>query len=263
LEVPQFSSTPQQPRRPLKLQAYETIKKMITGNQISPDHPITEMDLSKILGIGRTPIREALNLLSKDGVIQLIPHKGAILKPISYDHLIHIYQIRELLDPLAARQATGRIDLAKLEEIEAKYLRAKAADLDSGHYFSQELHFLIYRSALNPYLVEIFENLLFKIQVCMHSLWNLWRQTGDLKFIKRRNQEHAEIIRALKQNDAEYATRISREHISRAIEDILSIVTAKRSAATGLPPVKSNSRTKGGRRLGSHERRRDSAILKP
>jgi len=262
LETPQFPSA-QQLRRPLKFQAYETIKRMITGNQISPDYPITEMDLSKIIGIGRTPIREALNLLSKDGVIQLIPHKGAILKPISYNNLIHIYQIRELLDPLAAQQAIGRIDLAKLKEIEAKYLHGNAADLDSGHYFSQELHFLIYRSALNPYLVEIFENLLFKIQVCMHSLWNLWRQTGDLKFIKRRNQEHAEIIRAFKQNNAEYAARISREHIAKAIEDILSIITSNRSAPVGFPPTKGNPRMKGGRRLGYHERRKDFAVLKP
>jgi len=261
LETPQFPYA-QQPRRPLKFQAYETIKRMITGNQISPDHPITEMDLSKIMGIGRTPIREALNLLSKDGVIQLIPHKGAILKPISYNNLIHIYQIRELLDPLAAQQAIGRIDLAKLEEIEAKYLRGNTVDLDAGHYFSQELHFLIYRSALNPYLVEIFENLLFKIQVCMHSLWNLWRQTGDLKFIKRRNQEHAEIIRALKQNNSEYAARISREHIAKAIEDIISIMTSNRSVPVGFSPTKGNPRMKGGRRLGYHERRKDFVVLK-
>ncbi len=235
---------PVQPRRPLKFQAYENIKNLITANQISPDHPITEMDLSRLLGIGRTPIREALNLLSKDGIIQLIPHKGAILRSISYSNLIHLYQIRELLDPLAAQQATGRIDPAKLKEIESRYLVKNRTSSDPGYLFSHELHSLIYRSADNPYLVEIFENLSFKIRVCMHSLWNLWRQTGDLKFIKKRNQEHAEIIRALKKGNPVSAGRASRGHIAMAIKDIVRIMASNRCGEFSFFPGKRGPRRK-------------------
>ena len=84
-------------RQPLKFQAYEKVKEMITSHRLPAGRPITEMDLSKSLGMGQTPIREALNLLSKDGVIQLVPNKEAVLKPVSYENLIHIYQIREIL----------------------------------------------------------------------------------------------------------------------------------------------------------------------
>ena len=213
---------------PLKFQAYETIKEMITSHQIAPDRAITEMDLSKILRMGRTPIREALNLLSKDGIIQLVPHKGAVLKPVSYENLIQIYQIREVLDPLAAQQAIGRIDLAHLKEIEKRYIRREDTDQRAGQDFSRELHSLIYRSCLNPYLTEIFEGLHVRMQVCLHSLWELWARADDHRLMARRKQEHLAIIRALRKRDAEGAAHISRLHISRALDDILHLMATER-----------------------------------
>jgi DNA-binding GntR family transcriptional regulator len=220
---------PSTAKQPLKFQAYETIKEMITSHQIAPDRAITEMDLSKILRMGRTPIREALNLLSKDGIIQLVPHKGAVLKPVSYENLIHIYQIREVLDPLAAQQAIGRIDLAQLKEIEKKYIGREDNDQKAGQYFSRDLHSLIYRSCLNPYLTEIFEGLLVRMQVCLHSLWELWARADDHRLMARRKQEHLAIIRALRKRDADGAAHISRIHISRALNDILRLMATERA----------------------------------
>ena len=216
-------------RQPLKYQAYEKVKEMITTHRLPAGRPITEMDLSKCLGMGRTPIREALNLLSKDGVIQLVPNKGAVLKPVTYENLIHIYQIREMLDPLATRQAVGRINLQQLKEIEEKYVHLEDNDQEAGQHFSQELHSLIYRSSLNPYLTEIFESLDVRMQVCLHSLWQLWARANDRKLMKRRNREHLAIIRALQRKDSNRAAQTSRNHISRAMEDILRLMTAERT----------------------------------
>jgi len=225
-----FPRAPSIAKPPLKFQAYESIKEMITSHRIAPDQAITEMDLSKILRMGRTPIREALNLLSKDGIIQLVPHKGAVLKPVSYENLIQIYQIREVLDPLATRQAVGRIDLEQLKEIEKKYLRRANNDPEAGRHFSRDLHSLIYRSCLNPYLTEIFESLRVRMQVCLHSLWELWARANDYHLMDRRKQEHLAIIRALRKRDADEAAHISREHISRALNDILRLMAAERPA---------------------------------
>lgn len=221
-------------RQPLKFQAYEKVKKMIISNRIPANRPITEMDLSKSLGMGRTPIREALNLLSKDGIIQLIPHKGAVLKPVSFQNLIHIYQIRELLDPLAAQQAVGRINIRQLQDIEEKYLHIEDNDPDAGQHFSRELHSLIYRSAINPYLSEIFESLDARMQVCLHSLWQLWARANDRKLMKQRNREHLAIIRALQRKDAKRTAQISRNHIFQAMEDLLRIMAVERLPVSGF-----------------------------
>lgn len=211
-------------RETLKHQAYEKIKRMIVSNQVSPDRPVTEIELSKLLGMGRGPIRESLNLLSKDGLIQLIPNKGGILRKFSSHDLIQIYQIREALDPMAAKQAAGRIPLAELEKIEKKYVLQEDTGGEPDRQLSKELHSLIYRSCGNPYLVEIFENLQLKDEVSWNSLWNLWTQTSDAEVVKKRKREHVQIIQALKQRDAESAERISKEHISNAIHDLLKMI---------------------------------------
>jgi len=210
----------------LKHQAYEKIKKLIISNQISHKHPITELELSKTLKVGRAPIREALNLLSKDGLIQLIPNKGGFLRQFSSHDLIQIYQIREVLDPLATKQAIGRIDLSELEKIEKKYVPQKITDWESGRQFSKELHSLIYHSSGNPYLMEIFENLQLKNEVSWNSLWNLWTKVPHAKVMEKRKEEHLKIIRALKKKDAQGAETESRKHISDAIQDILKMMTA-------------------------------------
>lgn len=210
----------------LKQQSYEKIKTMIISSQISPDHPITELELSKTLKVGRGPIREALNLLSKDGLIQLIPNKGGMIKKFSSQDLIQIYQIREALDPLAAKQAIGRIDISELENLERKLLTADMSNQESGRQFSKDLHSLIYRSCGNPYLLELFENLQLKDEVSWNSLWNLWSKESDSKTIEKRMNEHLEIIRCLKEKDAGKAEKISKEHISNAIQDILRMMTS-------------------------------------
>ena len=182
------------------------------------------------------------NLLSKDGVIQLVPHKGAVLKPVSYENLIHIYQIREVLDPLAAGQAIGRIDLARLKEIEKKYIRREDNDQEAGQHFSRELHSLIYRSCFNPYLTEIFESLNVRMQVCLHSLWELWAKANDHHLMARRKQEHLAIIRALRKRDADGAAHISRNHISRALNDILRLMATERTFSSPIAGLRKRGR---------------------
>ncbi len=209
-------------RQTKKNQAYESIKTMIVSNHINRDHPFTELSLSAALQVGRTPIREALNLLAKDGLIQLIPNKGFILRRISSDDLVRLYQVREVLDGLAAKHAALRLDLSKLAKIENKYLRGGHLEQESARQLSSELHSLIYRSCGNPYLVETYEGLRLRVALGMNSLWQLW--SGHTDLIERRTREHAEIICRLKDRDAEGAERVSREHISNVIRDILFLI---------------------------------------
>jgi len=216
--------------RTKKYQAYEAIKKMIMSHRISYEEPMTELRLSKVLLIGRTPIREALNLLSRDGLITLIPNRGFILNQIKNEDLVHIYRIREALDPVATRHAAAAIELSKLQEIEMKYLNSSKDDWENGREFSNELHTLIYKSCGNPYLVGIFENLIMKIQLSRSSLWEFWSRSGDTSSVERRYQEHMEIIRLLKKRDAEGAEKVSKTHISRTIQDIVRQVVGDNTA---------------------------------
>jgi DNA-binding GntR family transcriptional regulator len=213
-------------RLSLKQQAYEKIKKLILENQISHDRQITELELNKTLQVGRAPIREALNLLSKDGLVQLVPNKGAFLRRFSPHDLIQIYQVREVLDPLAARQAIERIDLKELEGIERKYACREIADWESGRQFSKELHSFIYRSSGNPFLLAVFEDLQLKNEASWNSLWTLWKKAPQTRAIEKRRKEHLSIIQSLKKQDAQKAEANSREHIANALQDLLRMIAA-------------------------------------
>jgi DNA-binding GntR family transcriptional regulator len=211
-----------------KYKAYEAIKAMILLHHARPEDPFTELSLSQALEMGRTPIREALNLLEKDGLIYLIPNKGFILKRISSDDLIRLYQVREVLDGLAAKHAAPGIDISELDRIENKYLHGRQPDWESARQLSCELHPLIYRSCGNSYLVEVYESLRLRIDLGMNSLWQLWIGSGSTDLMERRNREHAEIIQYLKDRDGEGAERMSREHISNVIKDILYLIAGQR-----------------------------------
>jgi DNA-binding GntR family transcriptional regulator len=168
--------------------------------------------------------------LSRDGLITLLPNKGIILNQIKNEDLVHIYRIREALDPVAARHAAAGIELSKLQEIEMKYQKNSKDDWENGREFSNELHTLIYKSCGNPYLVEIFENLSMKIQLSRSSLWEFWSRSGDTRSVERRYQEHMEIIRLLKERDADGAEKVSKTHISRTIQDIVRQVSGDNAA---------------------------------
>jgi DNA-binding GntR family transcriptional regulator len=212
-------------RLSLKELAYEKIKYLIVENQISHDRQITELELNKALQVGRAPIREALNLLSKDGLIQLIPNKGAILRRFSPHDLVQIYQIREVIDPLATRQAIERFDLSELERIEGEYASRAITDWKSGRQFSKELHSFIYRSSGNPFLSAVFEDLQLKNEVSWNSLWNLWKRAPHTSAIEKRRREHLAILQSLKKRDAQSAEAKSREHISNALRDLLRMIS--------------------------------------
>lgn len=212
-----------------KHRAYEIIKSMIILDHVRQEDQFTEVSLSKTLGMGRTPIREALNLLLKDGLIQLIPNKGFIINRISSDDLVRLYQIREVLDGLAARLAAVTIDQSDVDRIENKYLHGSQPDWESGRRLSSELHSVIYESCGNPHLLDVYKGLALKVDLAMNSLWKLWLKSGSTELLQRRNREHAEIIRCLKMRDPDESERTSKEHIANTIKDILRLITGQRT----------------------------------
>jgi DNA-binding GntR family transcriptional regulator len=129
-----------------------------------------------------------------------------------------------VLDGLAARHATLRIDRGELDRIENKYLHGRQPDWESAPQLSRDLHSLIYKSCGNSYLVEVYESLRLKIDLGMDSLWQLWRGSGSTDLMERRSREHAEIIQCLKERNTEGAERMCKEHISNVIKDILCLI---------------------------------------
>src|SRR5512138_1774184 len=99
-------------------QAYQELKRIILERQILPGGKLNEGDLAQALGISRTPIREAINRLEKEGLVKIVPQKGAYVVQFTEADIYELFLIRENLEGLAAYLAATRIsekDLAKLE----------------------------------------------------------------------------------------------------------------------------------------------------
>src|SRR5690606_38076091 len=118
--------------------------------ELGPDVLLTEKQLAASIGLGRTPVREALQRLERDGFVRIVPYRGAIVTPMKHSDLLEIYEFRLGLEPvaaaLAAQRATGD-EIAAMERLveASQRLRDAREVVDAG----QDIHRLIYTSARN------------------------------------------------------------------------------------------------------------------
>lgn len=91
----------------MKQLAYETLQRQIINGQLQPGSRLTEEELSRSMSISRAPIREALNMLERDGFTKIIPRRGAVVTDVSRQDVINIWEVRALLEPYG-RPLLGR-----------------------------------------------------------------------------------------------------------------------------------------------------------
>jgi DNA-binding GntR family transcriptional regulator len=141
-------------------QAYYAIRELIVSLQYAPGDAISERDLTDRLGIGRTPIREALRQLAQERLVEVYPRRGMFVTTVDVRDLARLCEVRAVLEPEAARLAAERAtqdDLNEigglLEELESGRRRSDRLLID----LDERIHRTIYRSAHNPFLEETLE----------------------------------------------------------------------------------------------------------
>ncbi len=185
---------------PKSLIAYEMICKMILSGAALPGTRLVLAELEQKLGMGRGPLRDALLLLDKSGLVQNIPYKGAVvMMPPGYREMVLIYQQRCQLELALAVEA---MHLATPEEIHSLAAKAKEMELlpqERGYFFhmDREFHRQLYQLSRMPHLVSIVEHLMDFVQVFLTL--RAYSATHQALF----NEQHKFIIEALWQKDEE------------------------------------------------------------
>ncbi len=209
--------------------AYQSIKEDILAWHIKPGECVSEQQLADRLGISRTPVREALQTLARDGLVTIIPRKGTFVREISVEDIVEIYNLREVIEGLAARLAAPLIDqdiLARLNEAFVRIGELAAANNWQLSDDKQEelisldfvLHDVIVRSSRSPRLVQIIETLNDQVQrTRVLSSYVLDRVEYSIV-------SHREIIGALIQRNGELAERSVREHIANSREAVVESI---------------------------------------
>jgi DNA-binding GntR family transcriptional regulator len=209
--------------------AYEGLRDRLLTLQIRPGQSIDEERIGRELGIGRTPVREAIKRLSLEKLVNVYPRRGTFASDINITDLSDISDIRAALESHAAGRAAERLTPERRLE-----LQALLAELDAVHASSQgdladaerpalmdldaRVHRFIYRCADNPYLAETCEryfNLSLRIwYLALHRMPALFTHID----------EHRALLQSISAGDAQRARRIVTEHVQtfeRSIRDVL------------------------------------------
>jgi GntR family transcriptional regulator, rspAB operon transcriptional repressor len=196
--------------RSLAQRAYETIKHEIITCALRPGEYINEAQLSTRLGIGRTPVHQAIGQLQQEQLIDVMPRKGILVRPISLDEYLHLDETRVLLEVAAMRMVAERISrdaLQQLENILAKaHAARKARNLQELLLSDRDFHFGLARATQNPVLAGM-------LCAAYERSLRVWFVSARNIIIEDSRDDHEQILGALRRRDGEAAARIMREHI--------------------------------------------------
>jgi DNA-binding GntR family transcriptional regulator len=201
-------------------QAYVAIRDLIVTLELPPGSPVRESELTVRLGIGRTPVREALRRLAQERLVEVFPRRGIFVTTVDVRDLAHLCEVRAVLEPEAARLAAERATRADLEELrglEAELGLVRRSDDRALIELDRRIHHAVYRAGQNPFLAETLE------AYYAHALriWMLALARTDLGAAVR---EHAELLEAIIRGDAERAADLMRAHVEtfeEAMRDVL------------------------------------------
>lgn len=199
---------------------YEEIQRHIVESARGGES-VSEQALADRFGVSRTPVREALYRLAKEGLVDVIPNVGYLVHKTTYEDVRQVFEAREALEGMAARLAAGRVTDADVHAIQA------ALDAARPHLGSERavpymreanavLHGTILRVARNLRIAESVR--LFSAQL-EHIILTL---TGRERY-EQSYREHIEIIDALSRRDPDLAERAMRGHVSSVKHDVLKV----------------------------------------
>ncbi|NCD01792.1 MAG: GntR family transcriptional regulator [Clostridia bacterium] len=196
---------------PLRDVAFYTLRQAILKGELEPGERLMEMQLAEQLGVSRTPIREAIRKLELEGLVLMIPRRGAIVAKITEKDLKDVLEVRASLERLSTELACERMKDETLDEMKVAHEAFKEAlngdDITLQAQRDVEFHDVIYKSTNNLRLIQMLNNL--REQMYRYRLEYL----KDGKSHQRLVEEHEAIIESLSKREKETATNIIVRHV--------------------------------------------------
>ena len=195
---------------------YERIKEAIQDGRIKPGQRLVQDALARQLGISRSPVREAIVRLGQEGFIHLEPHRGAVVRPVTDREMDQIYQIRQLLEPFAAAEASALAtdeEIGRLVEVQREAERQRDA-LNPGQVFwvNGEFHRVLVAPCRNEVLVGLLASL-WERQVTFRAFAMYAERRGAMDHML---SEHQGILDAFRSRRQERVRTLVDYHIRDA-----------------------------------------------
>ncbi len=223
--------------------AYQEVKQIILEHQVPPGGKLNEIELAAALGISRTPVREALNRLGKEGFVEIFPQRGAFVIQYSAKDIYELFLIRENLEGLAAGLAAERVtdrDLTRLESC-IRGFKEPYQKRDVQRYARQDFKFhqTIVLVSDARRLINLISTLLDQIRIFRLTPIGLSNQ------MKSALSEHQMLLEALRRRDPEEADRRMRQHIQHVRNGVMDHIKLFLGSEDGESPRRKTQRKEG------------------
>ena len=199
---------------------YKSLKAMILGQKLSPGAKIYQEKLADDLGVSRTPVVNALKKLEQERLIVAVPRKGFYVRRFSPEEMIRIFELREVLEGLAARRASARMNGGQLQKLQGFFKGFKGSDQakDVERYAEEDRRF-------HNFLIELGGDEILSGILEMYNLitasYLVGFRAGLVRPPRETLPEHLAIIDAIHRKDAEQAERAVRVHLRRSREKLM------------------------------------------
>lgn len=203
--------------RTMSAAAAEHLRLRIISGEYPAGSALRQDALAEELGISRIPLREALMQLEAEGLVQIVPHKGAVVSILSEQQVEELFELRGLLEPTLLRHSAPKLtkeDFVALGKALAAFQSAREQeDLNRWGHLNTEFHLMLYRHAGRPRALSIVATLLRDTD--RHTRLQL----SFVGAMAKAEDEHARIVRLCSQGNVAEAEALLRQHILSGISD--------------------------------------------
>jgi DNA-binding GntR family transcriptional regulator len=211
-------------RRPLHNELAERLRHLIIEGDLAPGEKLSERDLCSRFAVSRTPLREALKVLSAEGLVRLVPHRGAAVAKLTLADLEEAFPIMGALEAVAGELACRHItdtEIAEIVALHAEMMRAyEARDLSGYFALNQDIHEKIFAAARNPTLTQMQRGLAGRVRRARYMA-NMsaarWAQAV---------REHEEILAALSARDGGRLGMLLKGHLANKLVTVREALVA-------------------------------------
>jgi DNA-binding GntR family transcriptional regulator len=195
----------------------QALREAIFKGTFEPGERLKQEEIANVLGVSRMPVREALRKLEAEGLIQIEPNRSAVIKPLSSEDIEEIYILRAVLEKMAVEDSIAKIQKQDIVELESLVTIMDKAD-EAEHFIKTniEFHQLLMKYCKKKRLISFIE-----------TLWNGFpQQTPHLleNQMRKSNQEHHEILEAVKEKDVNKVAELISLHISRTGDALVDLI---------------------------------------
>jgi DNA-binding GntR family transcriptional regulator len=211
-------------RTGLHEQVAARLRTMLVEGLIQPGAKLNERELCEKLGVSRTPLREAIKLLAAEGLVDLLPNRGAVAVKLTEADVVNTFEVLAMLESMSGELAAQRVTDEEIAEIQAMHYEMMASftrrDLSGYYRLNAKIHSAINNAARNPVLISTYRAINARVQSLR------FRTNQNETKWQRAMKEHERMLEALIAHDPVALRTVLLEHLTRKRDAIIDLMRA-------------------------------------